>query len=292
MLNKFGLVLENASLENYNSYGIKTSTKYLVIPDSIDNLQELIKYLNKENIEYYILGKGTNVILPDKKFNGVIISLEKLNNIKIENNYITAECGTLLLKLAMTSIENNLKGLESLASIPGTLGGALYGNAGANGSTIYDHLESVLVIRNNKLISLKNEEINKSYRYTEFKENKDVLVKATFKLENYSNKEELLNIVKENRENRMNTQPLEYKNAGSVFKNPPNDYAGRLIESVGLKGFSVNDAMVSLKHANFIINKGKATSEDIKKLIQIIKEKVYKEYKIDLKLEQIIIEWN
>lgn len=291
MLSSFGDVFENSSLENYNTYGIKTNTKYLIKIDSINSLVELIKYLNNNNMKYYILGKGSNVILPDNSFNGVIISLEKLNNVIINENKVEAECGVVLSKLVNLTIENNLKGLEHLALIPGTLGGALFGNAGVKDHEIYDYLESITIIRNGKLVTLNRKDINITYRHTEFKDNHDIIVKVIFKLE-VGKKEELLNIVKENRQKRLSTQPLEYKNAGSVFKNPDGYAAGKLIEDAGLKGFSVGDAEVSPKHANFIINKGNATSKDIKELIDIIVNKVYDKFKIKLELEQIIVEWN
>ncbi len=290
MLNKYGEVIENASLESYNTYGIKTSTKYLIKPKDINNLKDLLEYLNNNNINYYVLGKGSNVILPDNEFNGVIISLECLNSIVINANEVSAECGVTLASFAMKMINESLSGLEYLVGIPGTLGGALYGNAGVKDHTIYDNLISLDVIRDNKLINLKKEDIKISYRYTEFKENNDILVKAYFSF-NKGNKEEMLSLVSENRLKRQNSQPLEYKNAGSVFKNPENDYAGRLIESLGLKGYKIGDAEVSMKHANFIINRGNATSSDIIKLINYIKDKVYSEYNIELELEQIIVSW-
>ena len=210
----------------------------------------------------------------------------------INNEIVTAECGINLSAFIMECINNGLEGLEYLALIPGTLGGALYGNAGVKNHEIYDNLVSVEVIRDGKYLLLNKNDINVSYRYTSFKENNDILVRATFKLDKTNNIDVLKDRIKENRIKRLETQPLEYRNAGSVFRNPEGDAAGRLIESVGLKGYSVGDAEVSTKHANFIINKGNASSDDIKKLIKIIKEKVKEEYDIDLVLEQIIIEWD
>lgn len=291
MLSKYGEVIENASLLNYNTYGIKTSCDYLVKPFNTESLKDLIMYLNTNNIKYFVLGGGSNIILPDTIFHGVIISLEKLNNVLINENLVTAECGISLGNLVMACVNNSLKGLEYIALIPGTLGGALYGNAGVKEHTIYDNLICVEVIRNNEIIKLLKDDLEIGYRYTSFKENDDILIRATFKLDN-GDKEEMLSIIKDNRLKRLDTQPLEYKNAGSVFRNPPGDYAGRLIESVGLKGFNVGDAEVSTKHANFIINKGNATGNDIRELIRIIKEKVYDEHKIDLILEQIVVEWD
>ena len=257
-------ILEDFPLDNYNTYGIKTKTKYLAKPES-----------------------GSNVILPDSTFNGYIISLECLNKIDFNDNLVIAESGVLLGALVKEVINHNLSGLEYLFGIPGTLGGALYGNAGAYNHTIYDYVEEVLVLKNDKIVSLKKEDINILYRHTSFKENDDVILKCTFKFPK-GKKEEMQVVVADITEKRKKL-PLFYKNAGSVFKNPEGDYAGRLIESVGLKGYTVGDAKVSEEHANFIVNVGNMTSKDVKKLIEIIKDKVYNEYKIELKLEQIII---
>ena len=291
MFKEYGEVIENCSLENYNTYGIKTSCAYLVKPSSIDNLISLLKEIKQNNYKYFLLGGGSNIILPDNAFNGVVISLELLNKVIFNETEVVAECGISIGSLAKMCIDKSLSGLENLALIPGTLGGALYGNAGVKESTIYDNLVSVKVIRENELIELKKSDINISYRYTSFKKSKDIIVSATFKL-NEGNSIEMMKIVKENRLKRLNSQPLEYKNAGSVFKNPEGDYAGRLIEKVGLKGYSINGAEVSMKHANFIINKGNASSRDILDLVKLIQDKVYKKFKILLELEQIIVEWD
>lgn len=290
MLNKYGEVFENFSLENYNTYGIKVKTKYLVKPNNLDNLKDLISYINENNLKYFILGRGSNVILPDNDFSGIIISLENLCNIIFNDNKVYAESGILLSKFAILCIDNSLEGLEYLAGIPGTLGGALYGNAGVKDIDIYKYLENIIILRDDKIIEINKEDIEYSYRNTCFKETKDIIVGANF-IFNKGKKEELQEIVKESRIKRLNSQPLEYKNAGSVFKNPTGNYAGKLIEDLGLKGYTIGDAQISEKHANFIINKGNATSSDIKKLINYIKEKVYEEYKIELELEQIIVEW-
>lgn len=291
MLNNYGEVIKYASLLNYNSYGIDTTCDYLIKPSSIEDLVELLNYLKTNNIKYYILGKGSNVLLPDTHFKGVIISLEELKKVEFDKEIVTAECGVVLGLFINNCINNELKGLEHLALIPGTLGGALYGNAGVKEHTIYDNLVNIEVIRDNKIILLEKKDIDISYRYTMFKENDDVLVKATFKLEK-GNGENLKSVVKENRLKRLETQPLEYKNAGSVFRNPETAPAGKLIESVGLKGYKIGDAEISTKHANFIINKGNAKSSDIRELIKLIKEKVYEKYQIELVLEQIIIDWD
>ncbi len=290
MLNDFGIVEENVSLENYNTYRIKTTSKYLAKPTNIASLQSLLIYLEKNKIPYLILGKGSNVILPDNPFNGCIISLEKINQITIEENKVTVECGAILGVLVKKLIDNNLQGLEHLALIPGSVGGALFGNAGVKNHSIYDYLISVEVLRNNELITIKKEEIKIDYRQTSFQNSQDILVKAVFVL-TPGNKEELQQVVADNRAMRTKTQPLEYSNAGSVFRNPEGYAAGKLIDDLNLKGYHINDAYISDKHANFIINKDSATSKDIKELIKYIQKKVQEHYKIELVLEQRIIEW-
>ncbi len=292
MLNNYGEVINDASLKEYNTYRIDTKCKYLIKVTNVSNLVELINYLNDNNIKYLVLGKGSNVILPDTPFNGAVISLEKLNKITIEGNKVICEAGVNLVELVNKVINHNLSGLEYLGGIPGTLGGALYGNAGVKEHCIYDHILSVDVIRCGKLITLDKKDIIYSYRNSMFKDQKDLIISGTFLLKKELDNQELLQIIKEERLKRQNTQPLEYPNAGSVFKNPVNNYAGKLIEECQLKGYNINDAYVSLKHANFIINKGHATSKDIKELISYIQDKVYKEKNILLELEQIIIDWD
>lgn len=293
MQNKFGLygeVLENADLTNYNTYGIKTSCDYLIKVKDEESLRELLVFLNNDDIKYFVVGGGSNIIFSDKHFHGVIISLEKLNGIKIEDVYVYAGAGVSLSKFILECINNNMGGLEELCLIPGSLGGALYGNAGCLGKCIYDCLDTITVLRDGKIITLLKNEVEYSYRHTEFKNNGDIILSAKFRLE-HKDKNEMLNSVKENRIKRNSSQPLEYKNAGSVFKNPEGDYAGRLIESLNLKGYKIGGAEISTKHANFIINIDNATGKDIRELIKYIQDKVYDNYKIKLELEQIIVDW-
>lgn len=291
MLSDYGEVFENVSLENYNTYGIKVKTKYLIKPDTINHVMDLINYLDKEGMPYYLLGKGSNVILPDNDFDGVIISLENLNKITIDDYIVKAECGVILSKLVREVINNNLKGLETLGTIPGTLGGALYGNASFyKDKSIYDYLLSVLVLEDNELKVIERNDIKIGHRYSSFKERKVILLEATFELAK-GNKEDMEEEIKICQEKRLKTQPTDKRNAGSVFKNPEGYAAGKLIEDAHLKGYTIGGAQVSEKHANFIVNLGGATSKDIKDLIKVIKEKVYEEFKVNLELEQIVIEW-
>lgn len=296
MTNEYGQIIENANLKNYNTYKIDTNCKYLVLPNTIDKLINLINYLNKNNISYMILGNGSNVILPDEYYNGVIICLKKLDNINIDNNIVEVDAGVMLPKLVLETINNNLKGLEWAYGIPGTVGGSIYGNAGAYLSEIMEFVISVKVLDKNGNIKILNKnDIKYDYRTTSFKEdnNKEyIILSAKLQLED-GNKEESLNKIEDRKQRRIDSQPLNYPSAGSVFRNPNKELpAGKLIEEANFKGYRIGGAEVSVKHANFIINIDNAKSSDIKKLINIIKEKIKEINNIELKCEQEIIEWN
>ena len=289
-MNKYGEVLENVDLTRYNSYGIKSGCKYLVYPNNVEDLIKLIKYLNKLDINYKIFGSLSNVILPSSIYNGVIIKLDKLDNIEVYDNYCISESGVLLSELVNTLITKGKGGFELLGTIPGTLGGAIYGNAGVKEYAILDFIEYIEVIRGNELVKLDKEVVKYSYRSTIFKNNTDIIVRVKLRIEDKDSKL-MREALSDLRTKRRETQPIEYKNAGSVFKNPNGLYAGELIDKCGLKGYNVGGAYVSNKHANFIINKDNASSEDILSLIDVIKSRVKEEFNIDLELEQIVVKW-
>lgn len=283
-------ILQEVSLKNYNTYKIDAKCKYLALVSSIIGLIDLLKYLKDNNISYMILGNGSNVIL-DEYFDGVIIKLGGLNYVNIEDKKVTVGAGTMMGKLTMDTIEQDLTGLEWAVNIPGTVGGSIVGNAGAYNSEMFDNLVSIKVL--NK--SLEVEEMAKSdfqysYRHTNIKDLGLIVLEATFLLEK-GKKQDSKQTIKDRCERRKSSQPLDMPSAGSVFRNPDGDYAGRLIEAVGLKGKRIGDAEVSSKHANFIVNTGNATGKDIKNLIKLIKDEVKKEFNIDLVLEQEIIDW-
>ena len=290
-MKEYGEVLENVDLKNYNTYKIGGKSRFIIKPYNIKSLIKLLKYLKEKNIKYFVLGKGSNVILPDKDYNGAVILLDNLKEIKVNGNIVEVESGIILTKFINTLISNNLGGLENLYGIPGTLGGAIHGNAGCYGSVISDCLVSVTYLENETVKTLKKENCEFLYRDSIFKHDKNkIILSAKFELDKKDN-QVMQNIVKENLLKRKNTQPIEFHNAGSVFRNPINLSSGKLIEESGLKGYNVNDAEISTKHANFIINKGNATSEDIKELINIVKEKIKDKYDIDLILEQEIVKY-
>jgi UDP-N-acetylmuramate dehydrogenase len=294
LLENFAEVEENVSLVKLNTYHIGGMAKYLVKPNSINDLVEVLKVLKENNIDYFILGNGSNIVLNSKFYEGAVIKLDKINGIEVspELNTAYAEAGAMIGKVTLETVNKGLTGLEFAAGIPGTVGGCIYGNAGAYNACIMDYVESVTVIDEDFNINIiKHEDIEYGYRTTMFKEQKKyVIVAAKFYLK-IGDKANSLEMIKERQERRAATQPLEYPSAGSVFRNPEGDFAGRLIEELGYKGKKIGGAMVSLKHANFIVNAGHAKGEDIKKLILEIKDKVKEKYNIDLKCEQEFVNW-
>ena len=280
---------ENVNLKKYNTYKLNTMTKFMYEPENVEELKKILKNLRDTKTKYYILGGGSNVIIPDENFDGAIIKL-KFENLEIKDDIAFVDAGYNLNSFIKKIIDAGYTNLTNLYGIPGTIGGAIRGNAGANGKEIFDDLVSVLVLQNDDVKLINANTIEHSYRQTAFKNNNYIILGGVFKLEK-GNQKKAWEIVNENLKKRKNSQPLEYPSAGSVFKNPEGLSAGKLIDECGLKKLRVGDAMISDMHANFIINLGNATSSDIIKLIEIVKEKVKKEKDIDLELEQEIVKW-
>ena len=289
--NDLGKLILNTSLKNYNTYKVEATAKYIFYPYNVENLIKMLEYIKENNLSYKILGKGSNLIFNFDVYEGILIKLDELNQVTIEDDTITVESGYPLIKLAMEASNLGLTGLEFASGIPGTIGGAVYMNAGAYKSDMSNVIEDVTYLTPElEIKTVKNEELNFGYRTSIFKENKDnVILKTTLKLSK-GDKEEILKLIQERATKRKESQPLEYPSAGSVFRNPEGDFAGRLIEKQGFKGKNINGAEVSTKHANFIINTDNCSGKDIVELINEIKETIKKEYDIDLILEQEIIE--
>jgi len=295
-IKKHADVLEDVPLNKYNTYHIGGITKYLVSPLSINDLVEVIKILDENKVPYFILGNGSNVVLSSKKFEGAIIRLNNIAGIAIhpELSRAYAEAGAMFPKLVMESIEKGLTGLEFAGGIPGTIGGSIYSNAGAYNACIMDYIESVTVLNKEtyEIEELEHEDITYSYRNTMFKEEKKYIVlSAKFYLKP-GEKASSLAILEDRKRRRLESQPLEYPSAGSVFRNPDGDFAGRIIEECNLKGTSIGGAEVSEKHANFIINKNNATSDDVYELINLVHDTVLEKTTVDLKIEQEFIGWD
>lgn len=290
---KVGKIIENIDLKEYTTYKVGGTGKILVIPDDTNKLIVLLNYIKKNNLKYKILGYGSNLIFSDGVYDGILIKLDSFNNIdiNIEESKITVGAGFSLIKLSLIAARNGLSGLEFASGIPGSVGGAIYMNAGAYKSDMGYIVESVKVLTPNLEIKvLTNKDMDFHYRTNYIQKNCNyICLEAVLKLQK-GDKETILGVIRDRKLRRLESQPLEYPSAGSVFRNPPDDFAGRLIEELGYKGKKIGGAMVSTKHANFIINVGHAKGDDIKKLILEIKDKVKEKYNIDLKIEQEFVE--
>lgn len=285
-------VLNNVSMKKYTTYKTGGIVKNMYFVSSAEELIELIKKLKKEKEKFYIIGNGSNIIVDDNNFNGSIINLKEMNKFEFDNGILKCECGVMIPLVANKMINDSYKGLEWAISIPGTIGGCIYNNAGAYNGCMQDIILSVTVLdKNYNIRKITNEECGFEYRSSIFKKNKEyIILSCEIKLELFD-KNKLLELVEDRRKRRLESQPLEYPSAGSVFRNTKNVPAGKIIEELGLKGIKCGGAQISEKHANFIVNIKGATSNDIKNLIELIKSKAKKEYDINLTLEQEIINW-
>lgn len=289
-MNEYGIVYENVDLKKYTTLGVGGIAKYLIEVTSEKNLVSLIKYLRENNLKYYILGNGSNVILDDSFFDGVIIRVNKLNKIEVNEDVVTASCGVKLGFLNNVALQNGLVSLYFASLIPGEVGSSVMGNAGCYNHSLMEYVQSVKVLtKEGNVTNISKSEIKYGYRYTSLKGN--IILSVTFKLEK-GDPLETLKLIKENNDKRLATQPLDTKNVGSIFKNPEGYSAGKLIDDLGLKGYHIGDAYVSDKHANFIVNKGNATYLDVLNLISYIKLNVFENYKISLEVEPKIISWS
>ncbi len=270
-------------LNRFTTFKIGGPADYYLEPKDRDDLLNLIKYLKEIKYPYIIIGNGSNVLISDEGIRGAAINLEfGFTKIVVNKNKVYAEAGILLSKLVDVCIEHSLTGIENLSGIPGTLGGAILMNAGAYGGEISDFITTVEIIDNIEIKVLKREECGFAYRKSNL-EGK-IILSAEFELP-YGDKIEARERRKELLLKRNRAQPVELPNAGSIFKNPPGDFAARLIEEAGLKGLTIGGAKVSEKHANFIVNFNNASSNDVIELMKVIQETVLQKFGIMLEPE-------
>ena len=286
------LCFMNESLKKHTTYGIGGPADLMIFPKSKQDLIKVIEIINENKIQLTILGSGSNVLVSDNGIRGAVISLKNsLKQVEVDDNILYAECGTMLGKIVKHAVKNNLIGLENLNGVPGTLGGALIMNAGAWGGEISENLIHVEVINSkNEIQKIQKKDLNFSYRQSSFNKD-DILLSAKFNLKKADK-----DIIKENfieaQSGRKKSQPLNKRSAGSLFKNPKNNSAGKLLDEAGLKGFSIGDAKISEKHANFFINDGDATSKDMLMLIKKAHKEVKDKFNVNLSLEVKLMGFN
>ena len=286
-INDIGDYKENENMSEHTTYKVGGPCRFFVQPKSIEKLVLLINLLKENNIRFKIIGNGSNLIFSSKLYDGVIINLSKLNEVEINDTTVKVMAGYSLIKLSNLCANNNLAGIEFASGIPGCIGGAIYMNAGAYNSDMSSIIQDVTFLDEDLNIkTLEPKDLDFGYRHSIFMDKKYTILYANIKL-NKGKKSEIIELMNVRRQRRIESQPLEYPSAGSVFRNPgPDIYSGKLIEDLGLKGYSIGGAKVSEKHANFIVNYNNATAEDIKKLIDLIIEKVKEKYNITLRVEQ------
>lgn len=277
------IVQENVSMREYSNMKIGGIAKSLIHIEKEDELKNLFK----PNERYYLIGNGTNTLIYDGYLDINFVSLEKLNKIEdLGNNRVYVEAGVDLTTFTQYMRGHNLGGLENISGIPGSIGGLVNMNAGAYGTTIFDKIESVRVLVDNKEIkTLSKEELGYRYRGTKIKDNKWIVIGATFKLDDGFD----VAACEDKLSKRQHNHPLDYPNLGSTFKNPEGQFAAQLISDCGLKKYRVGDMEVSEKHPNFLINHGNAKFSDVIDLIKHIKEVVYSKTGYMLDTEIIIL---
>ncbi len=282
-----GELLMEEDLSRYCTLRLGGPAEFLVLPEDERDLLELVSFLKEQGTNHIFLGAGSNVLIPDKGIRGVVIRLTSLANIEWNDNRVTVSAGYPLPKLVNKSIDRGLKGLEFLAGIPGTVGGALVMNAGVPEGSIGSVVVSATVLDSEgNLRELEQAELNFSYRNSLLKDQGLLVIKTVLELE-VGDRDELRQLVSERARVRREKQPLSKPNAGSVFKNPEGRFAGQLLDSVGVKGLRIGDAQVAPEHANFIVNLGQATAKDVVAVMKEMRERVRKEFGIVLEPEII-----
>ncbi len=278
-----GTILLDEPLSKYTWMKVGGAADYYVEPVDRNDLVEIAKYFQQNGFPFLILGRGSNILVSDEGIRGAVINLETgLSGIRVEGESITAEAGVWLQKFVDFCIQHELSGVEMLAGIPGTVGGAIIMNAGAHGGEVSNYVVDVEVLRGCEIIRVAKKDADFSYRHSAFE--RDVVLSAVFKLPK-GDKDELAKRRRELILKRNETQPLELPNSGSMFKNPPNTFAAKLIEQAGLKGKRIGNAQISEKHANFIVNLGAARATDIVQLLELARRTVYQNSGVELELE-------
>lgn len=276
----------NEPMNKHTTFRVGGPADYFLTPETVEQVQKIVMFLKKNNIPYYIVGNGSNLLVSDHGYQGVIIQIFKgMNEITIEGNVIKAQAGALLSAVANRALDAELTGFEFAAGIPGTLGGACVMNAGAYGGEMKDVLETVTVLtEDGEILILKKEELELGYRTSVIAKKNYVVLEAVICLEK-GEKAAIKGYMDELREKRITKQPLEYPSAGSTFKRPEGYFAGKLIQDANLRGFQVGGAQVSEKHCGFVINKDNATAADVVELMRQVSEKVEAEFGVKLEPE-------
>ena len=284
-------VYENEPMKNHTSFKIGGKAAIYAVPLTADALAYVCECALDAGVKKYILGSGTNVLFDDTDYDGIVISTKGLDKISVEKNVITCDAGASITAVSRVAMEKSLAGMSFAYGIPGSVGGAVYMNAGAyNGEVSYVlSSSSYLDINDGKIYELSAEDHMFDYRFSSYKEHPErIIVSAKFELKE-GNKDDIKAEMDDFMERRRTKQPLEYPSAGSVFKRYPGKYTAQMIDEAGMKGFRVVGACVSEKHAGFIVNLGDATACDVKALVELVEKKIHEKFNIEIEREIIYV---
>jgi UDP-N-acetylmuramate dehydrogenase len=285
-----GQILPNESLGPYTTWKIGGPADFLLIPNTKEKLVRTVRILHEYQTPWFKLGKGSNVLISDKGIRGIVIKLgEGLETLRFEDHLVYAGAAYGIIKLSVMSGKQGLTGLEFAGGIPGTVGGAVYMNAGAHGSDMSHVLKSAeVLLSTGELVQFQNDQLAFNYRHSILHDLQAIVTEAVFELA-YGDRKEIAAAMATYKDRRLRTQPLQSPCAGSVFRNPEGNYAAKLIEEAGLKGYTVGGAEVSTQHANFIVNSGHATAQDVLTLMDQIQARVYEQFGLHLIPEVLVV---
>ncbi|MCT8139022.1 UDP-N-acetylmuramate dehydrogenase [Anaerobacillus sp. CMMVII] len=281
-----GLLKENELLANHTTWKIGGPAEVLVIPKDIEGLITTLQLANESKVPVFIIGRGSNLLISDEGIKGVVIKIsDAIDHLEINGEEVRVGAGFSLIKLATLLSKQGLSGLEFAGGIPGSVGGAVFMNAGAHKSDISNILQKARVLYPDGTVKwYSNTEMEFSYRTSRLQRDHGICLEAIFLLQK-GNREEIIAEIQKNKQYRKTTQPWDYPCCGSVFRNPLPHHAGKLIEDAGLKGYTVGGAQVSTMHANFIVNVGGAKASDVLNLIDHIKKEVYRKFQVEMETE-------
>lgn len=283
-------ILTEEPMSRHTTFRIGGEAACFIRISSEEQLRKLIPYFENVGIEYFVLGKGSNLLVGDKGYSGVILQIsDACQQIEAEGNRLQVQAGAALSKVALFAMERGLEGLEFAAGIPGTVGGGVVMNAGAYGGEMKQVVESVRVLSSEgEILTLDNDTMEFGYRTSIIRNRNFTVLSVTFRLRE-GNREEIRARIEDFQKRRMEKQPLNYPSAGSTFKRPEGYFAGKLIMDAGLRGFQIGDARVSDKHCGFVVNVGKATARDVTDVIEEVQEKVRERFGVSLEREVIYL---
>ena len=279
-------VLVDEPMKQHTTFRVGGNADYFVMPQSAEEVKNIVALCKEADMPYYILGNGSNLLVGDKGYRGVIIQIYKeMNHIRIDGDKVIAQAGALLSRVGTATLEAELTGFEFAAGIPGTVGGAVFMNAGAYGGEMKDIIANATVLtQDGDIVTINKEDLELGYRTSVIAKKGYVVLEAEYQLQK-GDKEAIRARMDELKVQRVTKQPLEYPSAGSTFKRPEGYFAGKLIQDAGLRGFQVGGAQVSEKHCGFVINKDQATAADIQELMRQVSDKVMQEFGVKLEPE-------